>query len=97
VKRPGPHSTEREVWHYLEWLESEVERLSEGRFTEEELQALCHEQGEDCPERFARGCVEYNRKLFGDKNRLVLLPVHGGCGRPYHHPSCDCGGVGGDR
>lgn len=50
----------------------EILRLKAGKFTEEELQNLCHEQGEDCPERFAQGCVDYNRKLFGDRNCLRL-------------------------
>jgi hypothetical protein len=26
-----------------------------------------------------------------------VAPEYGRCGRPYHHPSCDCGGVAGDR
>lgn len=78
----------------------EVERLKAGRFTEEELQALCHEQQgeEDCPRRFAAGCVEYNRKLFGARSRLTEVdPPRGACGMRYHHADCDCGGVGGDR
>lgn len=54
----------------LLYLEEEVERLKAGRFTEEELQNLCHNQDKGCPLRFAEGCVAYNRKLFGDRSRL---------------------------
>lgn len=67
-------------------LRDEIQRLKSGRFTEEELQALCHAQGEDCPERFARGCVEYNRTLFGDKAMLEMAepatPCCARCGYP---------------
>ena len=47
-----------------------VARLKMGEFTEEEFQALCHNLREDCPKRFADGCVAYNRKLFGERSLL---------------------------
>lgn len=46
-------------------LVEEVRRLRAGRFTEEEFQALCHQMSEDDFCRFARGCAEYQAKLFG--------------------------------
>lgn len=49
-------------------LEKEIERLKAGRFTEEEFQNLCHTFSEDDECRFKAGCVEYHKKLFGDKN-----------------------------
>lgn len=71
MKAPAYHSNDRhELWAYVRRLEYEVERLRKGRLTEEEVQALCHEQDGGCPLRFARGCVAYNRELFGDKARL---------------------------
>ncbi len=78
-------------------LIAEIRRLRAGRLTEDEVQALCHEQGEDCPRRFALGCLDYNRKLFGVKSRLELAPLRGKCGYRNHHETCDCNGEGGDR
>lgn len=97
MQRPDLSATLQEVWQYIHYLESEVDRMSSGRLTEQELQNLCHEQGEDCPLRFADGCVKYNRELFGDKSRLELAPRRGACGMRYHHETCDCGGAGGER
>jgi pimeloyl-ACP methyl ester carboxylesterase len=51
-------------------LVRENQRLLRGEFTEEEFQNLCHNLPEDCPEKFAEGCLAYNRKLFGDKSGL---------------------------
>jgi chromosome segregation ATPase len=55
-------------------LEKEVDRLKEGRFTEEEFQALCHRfQKGDC-QRFCWGCLNYWLNLFGkDKLTPVLV------------------------
>lgn len=67
---------DRSYVRWLEWrlseLDQEVRRLRAGKFTEEELQALCHEQGEDCPARFSRGCIEYNLRLFGNRSLLTI-------------------------
>jgi hypothetical protein len=39
-------------------LLAELDRLREGRFTEEEFQGLCHQVcKEDGPQRFAAGCI----------------------------------------
>mgnify|MGYP001570321314 CR=1 FL=1 len=54
----------------LAQLRSELERYKSGNLSDEELQQLCHNLPEDCPERFARGCVEYNRRLFGSGSKL---------------------------
>lgn len=54
-------------------LVRENQRLLRGDFTEEEFQGLCHGLPEDAPERFARDCVQYNRKLFGARQWLCLL------------------------
>lgn len=63
-------------------LSNEVTRLKEGRFTEEEFQALCHQfpkmagcrfHEEDC-QRFCKGCLNYWVNLFGkDKLTPVLI------------------------
>ena len=47
-------------------LLTEVDRLKRGEFTEEEFQSLCHNFSEDDACRFRQGCVEYQRKLFGE-------------------------------
>ena len=50
----------------LEAKDQEIARLKTGKFTEEEFQNLCHELSEDGkPECFAKGCIEYQKKLFG--------------------------------
>jgi hypothetical protein len=52
-------------------LTREVVRLKVGELTEQEFQDLCHGLiGSDGPVRFAQGCREYNRKLFGDRSEL---------------------------
>lgn len=63
-------------------LGNEVTRLKEGRFTEDEFQALCHKfpkmagcrfHEEDC-QRFCKGCLNYWVNLFGkDKLTPVLV------------------------
>ncbi len=45
---------------------AEVERLKAGRFTEAEFRNLCHGFDACDRERFAHGCIAYQRKLFGD-------------------------------
>ncbi len=62
-------------------LAAEVDRLRRGDFTEEEFQGLCHKFQEADACRFAQGCVDYNRKLFGDESRLTLAP-------PEAEPQC---------
>jgi hypothetical protein len=52
--------------------------------------------------RFCLACAETHVRFWTrtDKPayaRSFTEPPRGGCGRPYHHASCDCGGVGGDR
>lgn len=48
----------------------EIERLLRGDFTEEEFQNLCHNFSEDDAQRFCNGCIEYNKKMFGEKSCL---------------------------
>lgn len=50
-------------------LRAEIERLKEGRFTEEEFQNLCHTFSAEDRNRFFTGCAEYQRKLFGVADR----------------------------
>lgn len=47
-------------------LADEVARLKRGEFTEEELQELCHNLGEEDADAFFAGCCQYQHKLFGD-------------------------------
>lgn len=49
-----------------EELLKEITRLKEGNFTEEEFQNLCHNFSADDKCRFKQGCVDYQRKLFGE-------------------------------
>jgi hypothetical protein len=46
-------------------LEQEVKRLKEGRFTDEELQDLCHNMSEKNAAAFKQGCTAYQKKLLG--------------------------------
>ncbi len=46
-------------------LEEEIARLKRGDFTPEELQNLCHNLDESDREAFCKGCLEYQKKLFG--------------------------------
>jgi hypothetical protein len=48
---------------------NEIERLLRGDFTESEFQNLCHNFSEDDEARFKKGCLEYQKKLFGSGNR----------------------------
>jgi hypothetical protein len=49
----------------------EIERLREGNFTPEEFQNLCHSKTvQEGFEAFARGCQDYQQKLFGKCDRL---------------------------
>lgn len=50
------------------YLQSEIDRLKSGDFTEQEFQNLCHKFSEEDEKRFKAGCLEYQNKLFGDKN-----------------------------
>lgn len=63
-------NSELRMWVTI-W-KGEVQRLKAGKFTEEEFQNLCHNLDSDCPFRFGRGCIEYNKKMFGDKSRLQM-------------------------
>ena len=56
---------------YKNLCEDEIARLRMGEFTDEELQGICHNLKEDCPIRFADGCVAYNQKLFGERSLLL--------------------------
>lgn len=49
----------------MQKLEEENKRLREGRFTDPELQNLCHNLDEKDERAFSAGCVEYQKKLFG--------------------------------
>jgi hypothetical protein len=54
----------------------EIARLTRGDFTPEEFQNLCHHRDEKpgcTPEDFSRGCVEYQKKLFGREVALTNL------------------------
>ncbi len=50
---------------FLKEVIAEIRRLKEGNFSEEEFQNLCHGFDESDADRFALGCREYQRKLFG--------------------------------
>ena len=47
--------------------EKEIERLKAGKFTPEELQNLCHNLKEEDEQAFKQGCIDYQKKLFGEK------------------------------
>lgn len=75
----------------------EIKRLKEGKFTEEEFQNLCHNMTIDgyklateAMERFAKGCTEYQKKLFGCmENKDKPYPR---CGVMGHDLECEeCG------
>ncbi len=51
-----------------EELLAEIQRLKEGRFTEEEFQNLCHNFSACDRQRFQEGCRQYQEKLFGPEN-----------------------------
>lgn len=72
VKEWNTHTNKQD--EEIDKLEEEVIRLKEGRFTEEEFQALCHQfQQADC-RRFCKGCLDYWLNLFGkDKLTPVLI------------------------
>lgn len=61
--------TNKEVNRLLdraEKAESEIRRLKNGEFTEEEFQNLCHNRSvQEGACRFKQGCEEYTKKLFG--------------------------------
>lgn len=44
---------------------AEVRRLKAGKFTKEEFNDLCHEEKPMSAEEFTRGCMLYQKKLFG--------------------------------
>jgi hypothetical protein len=46
-------------------LHGEIARLKEGKFTDEELQALCHNLTTNDLSKFQAGCRDYQAKLFG--------------------------------
>lgn len=49
------------------YLIGEIHRLKEGNFTEEEFQNLCHNFSEEDKCRFKQGCIDYQKKLFGEE------------------------------
>jgi hypothetical protein len=61
-------------------LKEENERLKSGRFTQAELQNLCHTFSEQDKKAFCNGCIEYQKKLFGesptDKLKKAALDVY---------------------
>lgn len=57
----------------VEELKNEVDRLKEGRFTDEELQNLCHNLTCAQREAFEKGCREYTDRLFGADPPLPLI------------------------
>jgi 8-oxo-dGTP diphosphatase len=46
-------------------LKKEIQRLKAGDFSEEEFQNLCHNFDESDADRFALGCRDYQKLLFG--------------------------------
>lgn len=66
-----------ELWDYVRYLESEIERLKEGRFTQEEFQNLCHNFDTSDVCRFREGCRQYQLQLFGREalNAAVVQEV----------------------
>lgn len=59
----------------VKWLEEEVARLKEGKFTPEELQNLCHNLPKENLVAFGKGCEEYQKSLFGNsyKDKKIRL------------------------
>ncbi len=59
---------ESEEWTTLRAIEliEEIKRLKRGDFTEEEFQNLCHNFSEEDKDKFRQGCVDYQKKLFGE-------------------------------
>lgn len=54
------------VMNSLATSQREVERLRAGSFTPQEFQNLCHNFDEKDREVFVAGCIEYQKKLFGE-------------------------------
>lgn len=52
-------------------LEEEIARLKEGKFTDEELQNLCHNTATKDLVKFGKGCEEYQKKLFGTTYKSI--------------------------
>lgn len=50
------------------YYENEIKRLQEGSLTNEEFHNLCHNTKCVSREEFERGCLEYQNKIYGDKN-----------------------------
>lgn len=46
-----------------------VERVLEGKLTEEEFQNLCHNLTTEDRKRFEQGCKEFQEKLFGKEEK----------------------------
>ena len=67
---------ERIQWlsNYIASVQSEIERLKRGEFTDSEFQSLCHNFQDADVERFADGCVDYMNNLFG---RCPLVKSNG--------------------
>lgn len=71
----------RGLLNSLATSQQEVERLRAGNFTPQEFQNLCHGFDENDREVFVAGCLEYQRKLFGDS--ATAAPVE-----QSEHDSC---------
>jgi hypothetical protein len=61
----------RRLLDEIDRLRGENARLRQGDFTSDEFQALCYHFDRRKPgctrEEFEAGCLEYQRKLFGEK------------------------------
>lgn len=58
----------------IECLECEISRLKGGKFTEDELQNLCHNLDSSQCKSFLKGCRSYQVSLFGSK--MVREELH---------------------